>query len=125
MKTVSTRRRRLVSNSITYGIVIAAYVIIQILMAGDNLSNSLQSQLIPICAYVVMAVALNLVVGISGELSLGHAGFMSVGAFSGVVAAMSLQNVIPNDGLRLAIAMVVGAALAGVAGVIVGVPGPM
>ena len=64
MKTVSTRRRRLVSNSITYGIVIAAYVIIQILMAGDNLSNSLQSQLIPICAYVVMAVALNLVVGI-------------------------------------------------------------
>ena len=75
MKTVSTRRRRLVSNSITYGIVIAAYVIIQILMAGDNLSNSLQSQLIPICAYVVMAVALNLVVGISGELSLGHAGF--------------------------------------------------
>ena len=47
---------------------------------------------------------------------------MSVGAFSGVVAAMSLQNVIPNDGLRLAIAMVVGAALAGVAGVIVGVP---
>ena len=42
--------------------------------------------------------------------------------FSGVVAALSLQNSIPNDGLRLAIAMVVGAVLAGVAGVIVGVP---
>lgn len=122
MKTVSTRRRRLVSNSITYGIVIAAYVIIQILMAGDNLSNSLQSQLIPICAYVVMAVALNLVVGISGELSLGHAGFMSVGAFSGVIAATCLQNAIPSDALRLAISMVVGAICAGVAGFIVGVP---
>ena len=122
MKTVSTRRRRLVSNSITYGIVIAAYVIIQILMAGDNLSNSLQSQLIPICAYVVMAVALNLVVGISGELSLGHAGFMSVGAFSGVIAATCLQNTIPSDALRLAVSMVVGAICAGVAGFIVGVP---
>ena len=76
----------------------------------------------PICAYVVMAIALNLVVGISGELSLGHAGFMSVGAFSGVVAALSLQEAIPNNALRLAIAMVIGAALAGVAGVIVGVP---
>ena len=122
MKTVSTRRRRLVSNSITYGIVIAAYVIIQILMAGDNLSNSLQSQLIPICAYVVMAVALNLVVGISGELSLGHAGFMSVGAFSGVIAATCLQNTSPSDALRLAVSMVVGAICAGVAGFIVGVP---
>lgn len=43
-----------------------------------------------------MAVSLNLTVGILGELSLGHAGFMSVGAFSGVVAAISLQSVIPN-----------------------------
>ena len=37
-----------------------------------------------------MAVSLNLTVGISGELSLGHAGFMSVGAFSGIVMAMWL-----------------------------------
>ena len=122
MKKLSTGRKRLVNNSITYAIVIVAFIILQACNAGGLLSPSIQGQLVPICAYVVMAIALNLVVGISGELSLGHAGFMSVGAFSGVVAAMSLQNVIPNDGLRLAIAMVVGAALAGVAGVIVGVP---
>ena len=122
MKKLSPDRKRLVNNCITYGIVIAAFVILQICNAGGLLSPSIQGQLVPICAYVVMAIALNLVVGISGELSLGHAGFMSVGAFSGVVAALSLQNSIPNDGLRLAIAMVVGAVLAGVAGVIVGVP---
>ena len=122
MKKLSPGRKRLVSNSITYGIVIAAFIILQVCNAGGLLSPSIQGQLVPICAYVVMAIALNLVVGISGELSLGHAGFMSVGAFSGVVAALSLQNVIPNDGLRLAVAMVIGAALAGVAGVIVGVP---
>ena len=122
MKKLSPGRKRLVSNSITYGIVIAAFIILQVCNAGGLLSPSIQGQLVPICAYVVMAIALNLVVGISGELSLGHAGFMSVGAFSGVVAALSLQNAIPNDGLRLAVAMVIGAALAGVAGVIVGVP---
>ena len=69
-----------------------------------------------------MALSLNLVVGISGELSLGHAGFMSVGAFSGVVTAMSLQDAIPNGAVRLVVAMIVGAVLAGIAGVIVGVP---
>ena len=122
MKKLSPGRKRLVNNCITYGIVIAAFIILQVCNAGGLLSPSIQGQLVPICAYVVMAIALNLVVGISGELSLGHAGFMSVGAFSGVVAALSLQNSIPNDALRLAIAMVVGAVLAGVAGVIVGVP---
>ena len=122
MKTVSTRRRRLVSNSITYGIVIAAYVIIQILMAGDNLSNSLQSQLIPICAYVVMAVALNLVVGISGELSLGHAGFMSIGAFAGSAFAIALQGSVGFSPLRLALAMVFGAASAAALGFLIGIP---
>ncbi|WP_130870221.1 branched-chain amino acid ABC transporter permease [Intestinimonas massiliensis (ex Afouda et al. 2020)] len=122
MKKLSPGRKRLVNNCITYGIVIAAFIILQVCNAGGLLSPSIQGQLVPICAYVVMAIALNLVVGISGELSLGHAGFMSVGAFSGVVTALSLQDSIPNDALRLAIAMVVGAVLAGVAGVIVGVP---
>ena len=122
MKKLSPGRKRLVNNCITYGIVIAAFIILQVCNAGGLLSPSIQGQLVPICAYVVMAIALNLVVGISGELSLGHAGFMSVGAFSGVVTALSLQEAIPNNALRLAIAMVIGAALAGVAGVIVGVP---
>ena len=122
MKKLNPGRKRLIDNVITYGIVIAAFVILQALSAGGMLSSSLEGQLVPICAYVVMAISLNLVVGISGELSLGHAGFMSVGAFSGVVTAISLQGAIPNDALRLVVAMVVGALLAGVAGIIVGVP---
>ena len=48
-------------------------------------------------------------VGVAGDLSLGHAGFMSVGAYSGIVAAMSLSEAIPNDTVRLVIALVVGA----------------
>ena len=124
MKRLGQMKRSTRTSLFTYALVIAAFVIVQLVRTfkEGGVGSVLEGQLIPICAYIVMALSLNLVVGISGELSLGHAGFMSVGAFSGVVAALSLQNSIPNDGLRLAIAMVVGAVLAGVAGVIVGVP---
>ena len=120
MKTRSLRRKRLFGNLLTYCIVAAAFVILQLLNAGGMLSPSLQGQLVPICAYVTMAVALNLVVGISGELSLGHAGFMSVGAFSGIIAAMSLQSAVPNDLVRMVIALVAGAFFAAIVGFIVG-----
>ncbi len=119
MKKISKTTR---SDFITYLMVIAAFVVVQLLVTGGHLSSALTGQLVPICVYVCMAVSLNLTVGISGELSLGHAGFMSVGAFSGVVAAMSLQNLVPSDPLRLLIAIVVGAICAAIAGVIVGVP---
>ncbi len=122
MKKLTPSRKRLINNSITYGMVIAAYVILQLLNAGGVLSPSLQGQLVPICAYITMAISLNLVVGISGELSLGHAGFMSVGAFSGMVFNISMQSAIPSAPLRLLCAMLVGAVFAGIAGVIVGVP---
>ena len=122
MKRLTPGRKRLISNSITYAIVIIAFAVIQSIRSGGGLSPALQGQLVPICAYVTMAISLNLVVGISGELSLGHAGFMSVGAFSGIVAALSLQSAIPSAPLRLAVAMLVGAIFAGIAGLIVGVP---
>lgn len=69
------------SNLITYGIVIAAFVIMQILISTGSVSSLLEGLMVPLCVYVILAVSLNLVVGILGELSLGHAGFMCVGAF--------------------------------------------
>lgn len=63
-------------NVITYGIVIAAYVIMQILVSTGHVSSLMQGLLVPLCVYVILAVSLNLTVGILGELSLGHAGFM-------------------------------------------------
>ncbi len=107
---------------ISFGIVIVAFIVVQIMILTGNISSSLKGQLVPICAYIVMAVSLNLTVGILGELSLGHAGFMSVGAFAGIVATTSLAETIPFAPLRLAIAMVIGAVCAAIAGVIVGVP---
>ena len=110
------------SNLVTYGIVVAAYAILQSLKSGGVLTSSLSGQLVPICAYVVMAISLNLTVGIMGELSLGHAGFMSVGAFTGVITAVSLQNALPLGGVRLAAAMVVGGFFAGLVSLLVVIP---
>ena len=87
------------TSFLTYAMVIVLFVALQVMANGGMLSSSLKGQLVPICAYVVMALSLNLTVGILGELSLGHAGFMSVGAFAGAVAASALQTAIPLPGL--------------------------
>ncbi len=110
------------TDLLTYLGVTAAFAVMWALQSGGYLSRSLSGQLIPICCYMSMAVSLNLTVGILGELSLGHAGFMSVGAFSGILAAASLQTVIPSAPLRLAAAMVLGAVCAALAGLVVGIP---
>ena len=111
-----------INNAITYALVIVAFVVMSLLQNAGVLTRSMKGQLVPICVYIVMAVSLNLVVGISGELCLGHAGFMSVGAFTGVVAAACLEGGVPSPTLRLILAMIVGGLMAAVAGVIIGVP---
>ena len=64
--------------------VIAAYVILEIMMRTGNLSNLLTNLLVPVTRYSVAAIGLNLNVGVSGELNLGQAGFMAIGAFTGI-----------------------------------------
>lgn len=114
--------RSFLNNAITYLMVTAAFVVVFSMQEAGMLTRSFKGQLVPICVYIVMAVSLNLVVGISGELSLGHAGFMSVGAFVGAVAAMATQPAIPDPTLRLIFSMALGGVGAGLMGVIVGVP---
>ncbi|MBQ1351538.1 MAG: branched-chain amino acid ABC transporter permease [Oscillospiraceae bacterium] len=109
-------------NYLTYGLVIVAYVILQLMSSSGATTSTLQGMLVPICAYVVMAISLNLTVGILGELSLGHAGFMSVGAFTGVTAAIAAGNAIPSAAIRLIVGMVVGALFAAVIGFLIGIP---
>ena len=107
---------------ITYGIIIAAFIAVSLLSSQGILGRSHQGLLVPACCYIVMAISLNLTVGVLGELSLGHAGFMSVGAFTGIVVSMSLQNSVPFIPVRLGIAMLAAAVMAGIAGIIIGIP---
>ena len=122
MKQARRLRKATVNSFINYAIVIVAFIILQILLGQDMISNSIQSMLVPVCCYIVMAVSLNLTVGILGELSLGHAGFMSLGAFSGIIVSTALKDVVAAEPLRLLLAMLVGAVMGGIGGVIVGLP---
>lgn len=123
---MATKLKRMTSTTrssfITYGMVIVAYVVIEAMISGGLLTSSLKGLLVPICAYVIMAVSLNLTVGIMGELSLGHAGFMSVGAFTAVIAAAALENTVASGPVRLALSMAVGGVAAGLVSLIVVVP---
>lgn len=110
------------TNFITYLMVIVMYVIVQGLVMADSLSSLMQGLLVPLCAYVILAVSLNLTVGILGELSLGHAGFMCVGAFTSAFFSKCMADVIPVAGLRFFFAILIGAASAGIFGILIGIP---
>ncbi len=115
------KNRRLRSKAITYLIVAAFYIIVQILIHTGNLSSLLTGLLVPICVYVIAAVSLNLVVGISGELSLGHAGFMCIGAYSSAFLSNAIGSGMP-DMLRFVLAILTGAVFAGLFGLLIGIP---
>ena len=110
------------TDLITYGVVIVAFLIMQSMNSANMLGSSIKGFLIPICVYISLAVSLNLLVGICGELSLGHAGFMGLGAFTGVVISALLKDVVDSEVLRLACAMLGGGIIAGIASVIIGIP---
>ena len=109
-------------NAVTYGIVIIAFALMQIISATGKISNSLSGLLIPFCYYIILAVSLNLVVGILGELSLGHAGFMCVGAYASAFFTKCTMDTITNSTLRFILALLVGAAVAALFGILIGIP---
>ena len=110
------------SNIITFGIDIGINQLIQIFSAAGMVTNSIAGQLHPNCPYDVLAVSLNLTVGMQGELSLGHAGFMSVGAFAGTLVWVSLYDTTFPKPAALLLAFVVGGVVAGIFGFLVGIP---
>ena len=94
---------------------------IEAVKLSGGLSSKAAGLLIPVCAYIMMAISLNLVVGFLGELSLGHAAFMSAGAFAGVFFYNTAGAGMP-EGAAIVLAFLIGGLAAGIFGVIVGVP---
>lgn len=110
------------SNIITFGMVIGVYIIMQLLVSAGVVSSLIKGLLVPLCTYAILAVSLNLTVGILGELSLGHAGFMCIGAFSSAFFSKCMQDAIPIAGIRFTIAILIGALCAGFFGLLIGIP---
>ena len=109
------------SNMITYSLVIIVYVIVQILVTTGSISSLMKGLLVPLCVYVIAAISLNLVVGISGELSLRHAGFMCVGAYSSAFFSVYVGDGMPEF-VRFLLAILIGAAVAALFGILIGIP---
>lgn len=109
------------TNIIAVGIIVIIYIIFQIMIGAGILSNLMRGLLVPLCYYSILAVSLNLTVGILGELSLGHAGFMCIGAFSGAFFSKIMMDVIPNTFIRFSLAIVIGAFFAAMFGILIGV----
>ncbi len=93
-----------------------------ITLAGGRFDSSLLFLLEKIAISIILAVSLSLVVGFLGELSLGHAGFMCVGAYLGGKASALLEPVLGNSPLNFVIALIIGGAVAALCGVIIGIP---
>lgn len=119
---VKTMKKSTLDHLITFAMVIVAYLVVQILIAAGVLSSLMQGLLVPMCTYSIVAIGLNLCVGYLGELSIGHAGFMCVGAFSSAFATKLLQNVIPNQILLFIVVLIIGTAVAAFFGFLIGIP---
>ena len=109
-------------NYLNYFIVLAVFAVFTSLYYTDGLNRSTPTLLNEIAYKIILAVSLNLVVGFLGELSLGHAGFMCVGAYIGTFLANILLKAGIGNVLAVVISIVVGGMFAAVFGFVVGLP---
>ncbi len=104
-------------NLVWTAIILAIFALFALLMQTGVINSYYESVLFTICINIILAVSLNLVIGICGQFSLGHAGFMAIGAYSaGVVSKM-----IPGYG-GMFLGILAGFAISAVAALIVSIP---
>ena len=107
----SARKRDLVM--LVLGLVL--YGVLQMMISTKIIGSFWELNIILICVNIIMSSSLNLINGYTGQFSLGHAGFMAVGAYVGVVATVKF-------GLPLIVALILGAIAAGCLGFLIGLP---
>lgn len=104
-------------NIITLIVIGLVFALIQVLLQSGIVSSFYEITLVTICINIILAVSLNLVTGFTGQFSLGHAGFMSIGAYVAAIINMSMNS---TTGFLLGI--IAGAIAAAVVGILVGIP---
>lgn len=106
---------------INYVVLAAFTVVFSILSFVGALKSSDIYLLEKIAISIILAVSLSMVVGFLGELSLGHAGFMCVGAYLGGKTAVLIEPVF-GEYPTLFVAMIIGGIVAALFGVVIGLP---
>ncbi len=115
-------RKETKSNLITFGGAAVLFIVLAVLSSAGKLSNSMTGILPTVGIYVILAISLNLTVGVLGELSLGHAGFMCIGAFASGTFSLVMRDSIQPGWLRFALALVIGGIMAAIFGILIGIP---
>lgn len=115
------KKRRLSGNAVTLLMTAVIAAVCAGMLYSGAASRQMSSMLVSMTCYIAMAVSLNLVVGLLGELSLGHAGFMSAGLFTGCLFSLATADSLPLI-VRLPAAMLIGGLAAALVGLIVGLP---
>lgn len=93
------------------------YAAVQSLISAKIINSYYEITIATICMNIILAVSLNLVTGFTGQFSLGHAGFMSIGAYVGAIISMKTGS---TAGFLFGI--LAGAVAAAVLGVLIGIP---
>ena len=101
------------------GIILAvlAFVVVQVLISTGTLTSYYQDIVFLMCINIIMAVSLNLITGFTGQFSLGHAGFMAIGAYVCALVIMEL-----NTPFAFIIGIFAGAFFAAIVGCLIGFP---
>ncbi|MEX1377278.1 MAG: branched-chain amino acid ABC transporter permease [Eubacteriales bacterium] len=107
---------------INTALILLVYVVIQLLLSKGVLSRFYSTIIILICINIIMATSLNLSVGFMGQLVLGHAGFMAIGAYTAGLLGVALNTTGMPGFIILIICLLAGGLLASIAGIIIGIP---
>jgi branched-chain amino acid transport system permease protein len=90
-------------------------VVMQFLIVGGTLNQFYVNTVFFIGINIILAASLHLIIGITGQFSIGHAGFLAVGAYASAIVTMKL-------GLPFPLALLAGGVAAAIAGLIIGIP---
>ena len=104
-------------NLLILGVLALVYVVVRVLINAKVINPFYEITLALICINIILAVSLNLVTGFTGQFSLGHAGFMSIGAYTGAIINMEMNSM---TGFMAGI--FAGALAAAVVGILIGIP---
>lgn len=96
---------------------IVSFVVLTILMKVGIIGSYYSITLYNIFINIILAVSLNLVIGVCGQFSLGHAGFMCIGAYCAGIMVKMMPNM-----TGLAIGVLIGFALSTIVALIVSIP---
>ncbi|MCL1837890.1 MAG: branched-chain amino acid ABC transporter permease [Propionibacteriaceae bacterium] len=99
------------------GILVLGYVVVLLLIWSGVINDYIQATMVTICINIILASSLNLITGFTGQFSLGHAGFMSIGAYTTALVTMNFPTVWGFVG-----GLLLGAVIAAIIGLLIGLP---